>query len=169
MRVILDGVFDHSGFEFWAFKDVLEKGSTSEYSGWFKISGFPIVNPRLRRTIERVLSNVRSRMRLEEIEKDVKALQGQLEISPSNYECWARSVWYTPRFKTENPEVRNYLIRVATHWMKEAGIDGWRLDCAAEVDHEFWKEFRKKLGYVFSFRPVGPTLRLNFLPAFLKG
>ena len=35
IRVILDGVFNHVGRNFWAFKDVQEKGQASEYCDWF--------------------------------------------------------------------------------------------------------------------------------------
>ncbi len=35
MRVILDGVFNHVGRDFWAFRDVLEKGQSSVYCNWF--------------------------------------------------------------------------------------------------------------------------------------
>lgn len=35
IRVILDGVFNHVGRDFWAFKDVQENGSNSKYCGWF--------------------------------------------------------------------------------------------------------------------------------------
>lgn len=35
IRIVLDGVFNHVGREFWAFKDVQEKGSASEYCSWF--------------------------------------------------------------------------------------------------------------------------------------
>lgn len=48
-----------------------------------------------------------------------------------------------PKLNTGNPEVKAYLLKVAEYWMKEAGIDGWRLDVANEVDHEFWRDFRK--------------------------
>jgi glycosidase len=36
IRVVLDGVFNHVGRNFWAFRDVLEKGQSSAYCGWFK-------------------------------------------------------------------------------------------------------------------------------------
>ncbi|MFC3749187.1 alpha-glycosidase [Paenibacillus sp. GCM10012306] len=48
-----------------------------------------------------------------------------------------------PKLNTENPEVKEYLLKVAEYWIKETGIDGWRLDVANEVDHEFWRDFRK--------------------------
>jgi glycosidase len=36
MRVILDGVFNHVGRDFWAFRDVQQKGRASPYCGWFR-------------------------------------------------------------------------------------------------------------------------------------
>ncbi|MRN53104.1 glycoside hydrolase family 13 protein [Paenibacillus monticola] len=48
-----------------------------------------------------------------------------------------------PKLNTERPEVKQYLLEVAEYWIKEIGIDGWRLDVANEVDHEFWREFRR--------------------------
>ena len=47
-----------------------------------------------------------------------------------------------PKLNTGNPEVVDYLLRVAQYWILEADIDGWRLDVANEVDHQFWKKFR---------------------------
>ncbi|MBA9083641.1 glycosidase [Fontibacillus solani] len=48
-----------------------------------------------------------------------------------------------PKLNTANPEVKQYLLGVAEFWIKEIGIDGWRLDVANEVDHQFWRDFRK--------------------------
>ncbi len=42
IRVILDGVFNHTGDEFWAFKDIVEKGAKSKYVKWYNIHSFPI-------------------------------------------------------------------------------------------------------------------------------
>ncbi|MBN2386239.1 MAG: glycoside hydrolase family 13 protein [Anaerolineales bacterium] len=48
-----------------------------------------------------------------------------------------------PKFNTENPLVRRYLLDVAHYWI-EQGIDGWRLDVPNEIDDdEFWAEFRQ--------------------------
>ncbi len=56
-----------------------------------------------------------------------------------NYECW----WgygSLPKLMAQHPEVKKYLLSVAEQWTPK--IDGWRLDVANEVPHEFWKEFR---------------------------
>jgi cyclomaltodextrinase len=35
IHLILDGVFNHVGRDFWAFKDVIENGESSRYKDWF--------------------------------------------------------------------------------------------------------------------------------------
>ena len=50
-----------------------------------------------------------------------------------------------PKFNTENPAVREYLMRVAEYWI-DFGIDGWRLDVPQEIDDDsFWQEFRLRV------------------------
>ena len=60
------------------------------------------------------------------------------------YACW----WdmpALPEFNHDNPDVREYLMRVAEHWVRE-GIDGWRLDVPACVKAPgFWQEFRQRV------------------------
>ena len=50
-----------------------------------------------------------------------------------------------PKLDTANPEVREYFCAVGEHWVREFGIDGWRLDVASEVDDAFWREFRRRV------------------------
>lgn len=45
IRVIIDGVFNHCGWKFFAFEDVVEKGVDSEYADWFYDLTFPVVRP----------------------------------------------------------------------------------------------------------------------------
>ena len=42
LRVILDGVFNHTAPEFFAFADIKEKGEASKYLDWYFIDGFPL-------------------------------------------------------------------------------------------------------------------------------
>ncbi len=107
IRVMLDAVFNHSGYYFPPFQDVLMHGEHSRYKDWFHSNSFP--------------------------------LQGG---ERPNYETFG-FVESMPKLNTTNPEVKQYLLDVATYWIKEFNIDGWRLDVANEVDHPFWREFRQ--------------------------
>lgn len=40
IRIVLDGVFNHVGRDFWAFKDVQNKRNNSEYCNWFQNLNF---------------------------------------------------------------------------------------------------------------------------------
>ena len=48
-----------------------------------------------------------------------------------------------PKLNTANPQVKAYLLEVARHYIQTFDIDGWRLDVANEVDHQFWKDFHR--------------------------
>ena len=63
-------------------------------------------------------------------------------LEQMNYECFA-ACNYMPKWNTNNPEVQKFLLHIATKWIKEYGIDGWRLDVADEVSHDYWRQFRK--------------------------
>ena len=109
IKVILDGVFNHSGDEFFAFKDLLANGENSEYKDWF----FPYKYP-------------------------VKRVRG---VKP---EYLSFSYFGgMPKLNTKNPAVQDYFIGMIDHWMSKFDIDGWRLDVADEVSHDFWTVFRK--------------------------
>ncbi|MBP3038806.1 alpha-glycosidase [Bacillaceae bacterium Marseille-Q3522] len=107
IRVMLDAVFNHSGYYFAPFQDVLKKQKKSSFKEWFHIREFPI------------------------------------QTSPvPNYDTFAFTPMM-PKLNTEHPDVKKYLLQVAKYWIEEFDIDGWRLDVANEVDHVFWREFRK--------------------------
>ena len=38
MNLVLDGVFNHVGRDFWAFRDVVEKRENSPYKDWFTVN-----------------------------------------------------------------------------------------------------------------------------------
>lgn len=61
---------------------------------------------------------------------------------PLEYEMFGACA-YMPKFNTSNPEVCKFLIDIATYWIKEFNIDGWRLDVSDEISHDFWRQFRK--------------------------
>ena len=64
---------------------------------------------------------------------------------PANYASWAgdRAL---PKFNTDNPQVRDFLMGIAEFWIREYDIDGWRLDVPAEIRTPgFWEEFRRRV------------------------
>ena len=123
IKIVLDAVFNHSGFEFFAFEDVVEKGKDSEYSDWFYIDDYPITTLYEQRT----------------------------ENKEPNYEGWA-GYGNHPVLNLDNPEVKDYIYQITEKWMDpdgdgdpSDGIDGWRLDVANDVKArhpEFWREWR---------------------------
>ena len=50
---------------------------------------------------------------------------------------------YMPKLNPDNPECREYFINVTKHYLRDFNVDGYRLDVADEVSHDFWREFRK--------------------------
>ena len=59
----------------------------------------------------------------------------------TNYEVFA-ACRYMPKLNTSNPEVQDWLLGIATHYIEKYGIDGWRLDVSDEISHAFWRRFR---------------------------
>src|SRR5919112_5575479 len=56
----------------------------------------------------------------------------------AGYKAWA-GLRALPKLNTDNPQVREYLMRVAEHWLHK-GIDGWRLDGPTEIETPgFWQ------------------------------
>lgn len=119
MRVILDGVFNHTGRGFWPFHHVLENGASSPYRRWFHLD-------------DAALDAGRSLLAYPPTGTPASAL---------GYEAWW-GIPALPKLNTGEPAVREYLFGVAEHWLR-FGIDGWRLDVPGEIDDEtFWQEFR---------------------------
>jgi glycosidase len=117
IRVIFDGVFNHLGVNSFAFKHLKQHQQASPYKDWFTVLSF------------------------DDPEKE----------TTFDYEGWF-GVKSLPEFKEdENGLVqgpRDYVFAATQRWMNpkgkgtEFGIDGWRLDVAFNVHHNFWKAWR---------------------------
>jgi alpha-amylase len=49
-----------------------------------------------------------------------------------------------PDWKTELPEVREWLLGAQLMWAKRYRLDGFRLDTVKHVGHDFWREHRRR-------------------------
>ncbi|WP_036498972.1 glycoside hydrolase family 13 protein, partial [[Mycoplasma] testudinis] len=121
IRVMLDAVFNHSGWFFQPWQDVIKNLDKSKYKNWFYINNF------------NQLKKLRSSIDLTD--------EKNFNFNYYPYETFAFAA-YMPRLNWMNPGVQEYLKKVVTKWTK-LGIDGWRLDVANEPAFEFWRNFRR--------------------------
>ncbi|MCS7053121.1 MAG: glycoside hydrolase family 13 protein [Ignavibacterium sp.] len=116
MKIIIDGVFNHMGLNSWAFRDVIKNQQKSKFKDWFNIKSWKS--------------------------------DGNFD-----YEGWF-GVRELPEFKEDDNGIvegpKEYIFNITKRWMDpngdgnpEDGIDGWRLDVAFCVKHQFWKDWRK--------------------------
>jgi cyclomaltodextrinase len=119
IHIVIDGVFNHTGPEFWAFADIVKNQEKSEYKDWYDIISFdnpetPDVN-----------------------EFDFKGWAGYKGL-PEFKEKDGNIV----------EPARKHIFDITRRWMDpngdgdpSDGIDGWRLDVAFDVGHGFWHEW----------------------------
>ena len=141
IRVILDGVFNHTGRGFWPFHHVLENGAGSPYRRWFHFD-----QPGLdrRKPIDAYpIGRLRAGWPQDEPWPETDNADAGTARDRLGYEAWW-GIPALPKLNVAEPAVREYLWKVAEHWLR-FGIDGWRLDVPAEIDdREFWAEFRRR-------------------------
>lgn len=136
MRIILDGVFNHSGTRCFAFQDIRKNGPQSRYWEWYTIHRW----------------------------------DGTQDM---DYHAWDGANGSLPNFgrdgDTLNPGVKKYIFDITRRWMDPSGegrisegIDGWRLDVAYCVPHEFWREWH---AHVRSINPEAYTTAEIVAPA----
>ena len=142
IRVVLDGVFNHTGRGFWAFHHVLENGWGSPYREWFHFHAAALHGKRPFRPYPWHGDH-------DEWPADPEfELHGDAERDEAFRRLGYKAWWglpALPKLNTDNPEVREHLMTVAEHWLR-FGIDGWRLDVPTEIRTPgFWEEFRTRV------------------------
>ncbi len=65
-----------------------------------------------------------------------------LNLDEPNYEMFAFCK-DMPKLNSSNSEVQRFVCDIGARYVKEYGIDGWRLDVSDEVSHDLWRGFRK--------------------------
>lgn len=138
IRVIFDGVFNHSSDRHWSFNLALAEGEKSKYASWYKFIDF-------------------SKHKEITDDMDDKTVYETLLYNKNNvdYISWA-GIKTLPEFNSFNIEYKEYIFNVVRKWMlgpdKKAnddftlddGIDGFRLDVPNCLENQdFWKEFRQ--------------------------
>lgn len=134
MRIIIDGVFNHTGRDFPAFRDILERQADSPYKDWFVISSFD--DP------ETPANEFRYR-----------GWYGHASLPEFADNAAGDDL---------NEEPKQYVYEISRRWMDpngdgdpSDGIDGWRLDVAQDVPVKFWNEWNI---YVRTINPEAYTV-----------
>lgn len=111
IRVLLDGVFNHTGIAYPAFAHLAQTGPDCPEAAMYHLS-WPQDRP-----------------------GGTPWTPGQ---PPSGYRRFEGQDWL-PELNHECPVVADLVTRVMTYWC-ERGVDGWRLDAAYAVDPRFWRQ-----------------------------
>jgi glycosidase len=114
-RVIIDGVFNHVGRDFWAFRDVLKNGKDSPYAGWFDVTSWKPFHYKAWDRDDGSLPRL----------KHDDALGLCKPVRDHLFAVTRR--WMDPD-GDGNPA---------------DGVDGWRLDVASDINANFWRDWRK--------------------------
>ena len=133
IKVILDYSWNHTGITFWAWRDILKNQASSDYADWYWIKKYD--DPAT--------------------EKNEFEYQGWLGV-PSLPEIRETvHVDHTQGIRAfegniASEEVKELIFNITKRWLDpngdgnpEDGVDGYRLDVAAEVPLGFWREYRK--------------------------
>ncbi len=116
MKIIIDGVFNHTGTHFWAFQDIVTNGENSPYKNWYEIKSFDGEH----KFTYRGWNGIRSLPIFNRSQND-------LAPGPKQYIFNITKRWMDPNNDGDPSD----------------GIDGWRLDVANEVPMGFWMDWRK--------------------------
>ena len=119
MKIIIDGVFNHTGTDFWAFKDLKQKQEDSNYKKWYDVIAFDDPGtPEVSEFDYNGWWGVRDLPELREVDGNL--------IKP----------------------VRTHIANITRRWMDpdgdgdpSDGVDGWRLDVPEEIGKPFWEQW----------------------------
>ncbi len=117
MRVILDGVFNHTGRPFWAFDDIEKLGSKSPYKDWYFVE-FDDAGK---------LKSWVSWYNTGALPKFKQQPNGDLVEPVKRHLFNVTKRWMDPNGDGDPSD----------------GIDGWRLDVALDVGLPFWRDWRQ--------------------------
>ncbi|MHA1789531.1 MAG: alpha-amylase family glycosyl hydrolase, partial [Candidatus Helarchaeota archaeon] len=59
-----------------------------------------------------------------------------------DYQTW-EGHYELVKLNLQEQDVKNYIFSVAKYWLKDIGVDGWRLDVAYQLNTRFLEEFRQ--------------------------
>jgi glycosidase len=130
LRVIFDGVWNHTGKDHWAFADVFERGQDSPFSRWYDAQFAPPAG-----TLPGDHPNARFKPGTLLTWRSWNGRNGDLPVFKQ-----------TPQ-RDLVPPVKAHIFDITRRWLAPdgqtaRGIDGWRLDVASDIGTAFWRDWR---------------------------
>lgn len=146
IKVMLDGVFNHCGWDFALWQDVVRNGKASPYFDWFIVQEWPF------ETVAEPECEIAEEPEAGEKNGAVKpsvSAAGRSRPSGTNGKSGRYSVFAyvdtMPKLNTNNPAVVDYLLNVCETWVRSYDIDGLRLDVANELSHTFCRQLYRRM------------------------
>ncbi|NND03584.1 MAG: hypothetical protein HKN91_12435, partial [Acidimicrobiia bacterium] len=141
IRIMLDVSLNHAHPTFGPFQDLITTGPNSEYAPWFDVTEYP---PHVRYRPDLVDGHHVWAERIDRLAEatgmDVIPVSAGPVISAS-YDSWY-GVPEMPRIDLQHPAARRFMIDVAKHWVRQYGVDAWRMDVVRYIDYDFWTDLR---------------------------
>lgn len=69
---------------------------------------------------------------------------GKVDLDNVNFESFGFGK-FMPKLNLNNKETQDYVIDICKHYLNEFNIDGYRMDVADEIPHNFFKRLRSEL------------------------
>ena len=121
LKVVIDGVFNHTGQDFWAFRDLQANQRDSDYKEWYDVISF-----------------------------DDPATPDTNEFDFHGWWGYKGLPEFQEKDGTLIKPVREHIFDITRRWMDpngdgdpSDGVDGWRLDVAEEVGKKFWRQWHE--------------------------
>ena len=146
IRIILDVAFDHCHPTFAPFQDLLANGSCQRVRRLVHRPRLAAPGASSATQLARAYypADYYASMKQTLIDAGIPVEERTDEGPPvePTYRAWY-GVPTMPQLDLENPGARAYFLDVATYWIREFDIDGWRMDVAREPSHDFWRAARR--------------------------
>ena len=122
MKIIIDGVWNHTGTHFWAFEHLKEQQEESPYKNWYIVNQF-----------------------------DDPASPDTNEFDYEGWWGYKGLPVFREVDQNLMPGLKEHIFAATERWMDpngdgdpSDGVDGWRLDVAEEVGINFWLDWHRQ-------------------------
>ncbi len=132
MKIIIDYSWNHTGTNFWAWKDIVKNQGKSVYKDWYDIKSFDNPTTPENEFVYNGWLGINSLPELKKVNISTARVTGH------------------PYEGNINDGAKAHIFEVTKRWLapdgnQSNGVDGYRLDVADQIGMGFWREFRQQV------------------------